>query len=121
MAERVFYLVFSNPVSEDRLEEFHQWYDEVHIPEVLATPGFVSAQRIALRPTEFTKATEPAQRFGVIYEIEGDPEEVMGKVSAGTRDGTIHMSDVLDLTTFAMHFWSPSGEKVLAEDVRARG
>lgn len=119
MADRVYYLVFSNPVSDDRIDEFHRWYDEVHIPEVLATPGFVSAQRIGLRQTEFAKATEPAQRFGVIYEIEGDPEQVMGQVSAGVAAGTIHMSDVLDLSTFAMAFWDPRGEKVLAADVRA--
>lgn len=114
MAERLYYLVFSNPVSDDRIDEFHKWYDEVHLPEVLANPGFVSAQRIAFRPTEFAKGTAPVQRFGVIYEIEGDPEQVMGRVSAGVAAGTIHMSDVLDLTTFAMHFWNPNGDKVLA-------
>jgi hypothetical protein len=118
MTERLFYLVFSNPVAEDREEEFHQWYDEVHLPEVLATPGFISAQRIGLRRTEFARATEPAQRFGVLYEVEGDPEEVMGRVSAGVAAGTIHMSDVLDLSTFQMAFWSPRGEKLLASLVR---
>ena len=118
MAERVYYLVFSNPVTEDRVDEFHAWYDDVHIPDVLAVPGLVSAKRISSRQHSATVAAPPAQ-FGVIYEIEGDPEEVMAEIRKRVASGEMTMSDVLDLSTFAMHFWDPRGEKVLAEEVRA--
>lgn len=118
MSERVFYLVFSNPVSEDRVEEFHQWYDEQHIPDVLSVPGLVSAQRIAYRDVSAAVGA-PSARFGVIYEMEGDPEEVMGLIRERVASGEMVMSDVLDLSTFAMHFWDPRGAKVTAEEVRA--
>lgn len=118
MAERLYYVVFSNPVSEDRIDEFNKWYDEEHVPQVLATPGLIAAQRIEFRPTQFAAKTAPAHRFGVIYEMEGDPEEVMATVAQRVLSGEIHMIDVIDMDTFAMHFWTP-GERVLAADVRA--
>ena len=36
-------LALSNPV-EGREAEFNQWFDTVHIPEVLRVPGFASVQ-----------------------------------------------------------------------------
>ena len=38
-------LVESKAASPDELDAFNAWYDEVHIPEILAVDGFVSARR----------------------------------------------------------------------------
>ena len=38
-------VVQSKPRSPDELTEFHRWYDEVHIPEILAVTGFRTARR----------------------------------------------------------------------------
>ena len=46
MAKHVL-LVFSNP-TEGAEEDYNRWYDEVHLPEVVQTDGFVSAQRFKL-------------------------------------------------------------------------
>ena len=35
-------IVFTEPVI-GREDEYNEWYDEVHLPEVLATDGFVAA------------------------------------------------------------------------------
>lgn len=118
MSDHVFYLVFSNPVSADRVDEFNRWYDEQHIPDVLSVPGMVSAQRLTYHEMSAAMGAPPA-RFGVIYEMDGDPEDVMGTIRERVASGQIVMSDVLDLSTFAMHFWDAAGEKVLASTVRA--
>lgn len=43
-------------------EEFNRWYDEEHVPEKLASPGFVSARRF--------RAHDHEARYLVIYELE---------------------------------------------------
>ncbi len=42
-------LVFSGPVA-GREEEYHRWYDTVHLPDVLRVPGVAAGQRFAIRP-----------------------------------------------------------------------
>jgi hypothetical protein len=38
-------VVQSRPSSPDDLGEFHRWYDEIHLPEILAVTGFRTARR----------------------------------------------------------------------------
>jgi len=68
-------LVFTNPTPGDD-EEFNRWYDEVHLKEVLETPGFVAAERFDLSDAQMDDA-EHAHRYLSIYEIEGDPAEAL--------------------------------------------
>jgi hypothetical protein len=42
-------------------EEFNRWYDEEHIPERLAVPGFVGATRY--------RAVEGSPRYLALYEL----------------------------------------------------
>jgi hypothetical protein len=39
-------LVQSRPSSPDDPGDYHRWYDEVHIPEILALEGLTSARRL---------------------------------------------------------------------------
>src|SRR5688572_2575958 len=48
-------------------DELNRWYDEEHVPEKRATPGFRSARR-------FAHASEPG-RFLAVYEVD-DPDVV---------------------------------------------
>jgi hypothetical protein len=43
-------------------EEFNRWYDEEHIPEKLAEPGFLSVRRL--------KSSDGASKYLVVYELE---------------------------------------------------
>lgn len=115
MSERTTYLVFSNPVA-GKEDEFNEWYDNVHLPEVLATPGMRSAQRFALLETDITHHSElpkPAHGYLLVYELEGDVDAVMSKIQDAAMSGAMRMSDALDLETVAMSFWRPIGEKVV--------
>ena len=68
-------LVFTNATPGDD-EEFNRWYDEVHLKEVLETPGFVAAERFDLNDAQMAEA-DRAHRYLSIYEIEGDPTAAM--------------------------------------------
>ncbi|MFM8303659.1 MAG: hypothetical protein ACKOA9_05085 [Actinomycetota bacterium] len=118
MAELTTYLVFSNPVAGTE-DEFNRWYDEVHLPEVLATPGIRSAQRFRLLETDITHNSvmpKPTHGYLLIYEIDGDADAVMAKIQDAAMSGAMQMSDSLDLETVAMSFWQPLGEKVVKPD-----
>jgi hypothetical protein len=54
-------LVQSRPKSADTVGEYHRWYDEVHIPEILGVAGFSSARRLRAADGE---------SFLVVYEID---------------------------------------------------
>ena len=81
-------LVESRPSSPDREQEYNTWYDEVHLGELVALDGFVSARR--LRPVD---GNGP---YVAIYEIEGDDlQAVLDNMIANA--GQLHMSDALQL------------------------
>jgi len=61
------YVVQSSPLDADHEAEFDDWYENVHIPEVLALPGFVSARRFRI-----VDGGDDPHTFLTIYEIDSD-------------------------------------------------
>lgn len=116
---RKLYLVFSNP-AEGREQEFNEWYDNVHVPDVLSMPGMLSAQRFELFVAELNKVEGgmplPPHRYLTVYEMEGDVDATMAKIGEAVLSGAMSMSDSLDLASTAMSYWSPRGPKVSARD-----
>jgi hypothetical protein len=109
------YFVFSKPV-EGREDEFNEWYDRVHVPDLLAIAGVVSAQRFDLLDAEIVRAAgwTPEQRYLAIYEIDEDPDTVMARVREAVETGKMVISDALDAMEARMSFWSPRGPKIEA-------
>ncbi|MBD0859792.1 hypothetical protein IA539_00985 [Gordonia sp. zg691] len=62
-------LVHSNP-TPGADHDYNHWYDEVHLPDVLAVPGFVLARRFVAAPSVHGEL--PEQQYLAIYEIETD-------------------------------------------------
>jgi hypothetical protein len=80
--------VETRPSSPDRDQEYNSWYDEVHLPELVALDGIVSARR--LRPVD---GDGP---YLALYEIEGDDlQAILDNMRANSR--RLHMSDALQL------------------------
>jgi hypothetical protein len=62
-------LVFTNPVP-GREVEYNRWYDEQHAPDVVAVPGFVTAQRLGASGVQLNpKKTEIKYQYLVIYKV----------------------------------------------------
>ena len=56
-------VVESRPKSDGDAEDYHHWYEKVHIPELLSVDGFVSARRFR---------TEDGAGFLAIYELDSE-------------------------------------------------
>jgi len=110
VAERTIQLVYSRPFP-GRDDEYNEWYDNTHIPDILKVPGVVSAQRYDLRPLAREQGTEPEYRYLTIYEIEGDADEVMAAVSQAATSGQAVMSDSFDRSSAKLSFWTAHGAK----------
>ena len=60
-------MVETNCVDASREEEFNDWYNNIHLPDVLETPGFVTARRYSQK--EFR---DGRGKYLALYEIETD-------------------------------------------------
>jgi len=65
--ERWLLTVEANCCDPSREKEFNDWYDNVHVPDILETPGFVRAVRY-----ENTNPSEGQGKYVAMYEIETD-------------------------------------------------
>lgn len=79
--------VESWPASEEVVAEFDQWYTDVHVPEVVALDGFVSATRYA--------PPEPYGPYVALYAIDGDPDKAVGGLLSAVREGKLQTSKTL--------------------------
>src|SRR5439155_18374050 len=80
--------VQTRPVSLERESDYHRWYDETHLPEILAFDGFVAARRF-----------EPIGDDGpfiAIYEMDaGDLEQVWAQVAEAASTGKMSALDLI--------------------------
>jgi len=67
---RNLFLVFSNP-RPGREADYHRWYEEQHLKEVVSVPPYRSAQRY--RVAEAQVNPQP-HRYVIAYEFEGPAE-----------------------------------------------
>lgn len=96
MKKKYCFVVFSNPMP-GREEEYNTWYNEVHLPHVLAVPGFVSARRLKVADMPGVVNTPLPGQYLALYEMEtDDPDGVLKEMwsRAGTPQMTI--SDAID-------------------------
>jgi len=86
-------VVEAGPVDPDREDDFNEWYSTVHLPELLAVPGFVRARRYKV-----SGAGQPGRhRYLTIYELEADDleaplRELRARRQAGHGTGTDALS-----------------------------
>jgi hypothetical protein len=93
--------------ADGRDEAYNQWFDEVHLPEVLKIEGFESAQRYELTSAQRMPAPLP-YRYATVYRIDSDDlpatlAELGDVVAAGTK------TDAGDPTRRALWVYAPRG------------
>ena len=94
-------VVETNSADAAREAEFNEWYDKIHLPDVLETPGFIKATRY-----EATKPLEGKAKFLATYEIEADDVDEAMKVledNIAKKEAEGRMSELLTLVS--MHIY----------------
>jgi len=98
--------IFLNP-AEGREAEFHEWYENTHLDDVLATAGMRTAQRFNV---DTVIGADNANSHLAVYETDGESaDEVMHRLNS-TRDQRA-MSDALDASAIQIWVVSPLGER----------
>jgi hypothetical protein len=112
------FVVLSNPTTPGQEAEYNEWYNKIHIPDVLNVPGFVAAQRFTLADAQLGDGPH-AHRYLALYEIETDDAKGALKdlqKRVGTAD--MVMSDGIDMKGVSAGLFKPVAERVLAKDVQ---
>jgi hypothetical protein len=104
-------LVFSDPVPGCD-EEYNEWYTGTHLGEVVATPGFVAAQRFQFVSTS---GQEPSHGYLAIYEVDGDIEAARAALAEG-RQHRVPVPDAMAAERASWWFTSVSERVVDAND-----
>jgi hypothetical protein len=64
------YMVFSNPVAGEE-DVYNKWYDTQHAQDVVAIPGFATAQRFVLSDTQL-RVSKPLPKYLIMYKVVTD-------------------------------------------------
>jgi hypothetical protein len=74
-------------------DEFNDWYDNTHIPDVLEVSGIVAAERFVLHGSFI--GDEPVNRYLALYEMEtDDPDGTLRALNAAVPK--MYLSDAWD-------------------------
>ncbi len=111
-------IVFTDAVA-GKEEEYNRWYNDVHLAEVVAVPGFVSAQRFKL---ESAVIGGFSNRYCAIYDMDTDePAKVVELLGSRAGSGLMTMSGAIDLTTNNLGIFSVCSELVMAPAATTSG
>ncbi len=87
-------VVKSAPADPAREDEYNDWYDNIHVPEICAVPGFVSARRYKVHGAAAGDPGSPA--YLAIYEIDADDLTApAAELRARSAAGLTHSTDAL--------------------------
>lgn len=96
MAEYVL-VVYSRPVA-GREDEYNDWYNNQHLKDVLAQPGYLSARRFKLTDFKLDPAMpDPSHPYVAFYYMETeDPEAALNDMRARVEAGIIGLTDAME-------------------------
>ena len=94
------FITYNQPKTPDVTDEYNRWYRDVHLPDVLACPGFIRAQRFRLTDVSMIDAPWVTDlEYVNIYEHTAtnvdDYNAAFAKVREGIAGGKIVMTDTL--------------------------
>ena len=118
-------LVYSN-CPADQEDAFNQWYDTVHVPDILAIEGFTAAQRFKLAgpgPQTVTRDGQPGvAQYLALYEMDtADTRAAMKRLgeAVGELQQRGRMFDGLQVVSGATY--AALGERQTAAAAEATG
>lgn len=106
--ETYYFFVFSNPVPGHE-DEYNQWYDHQHAEDVVAIPGFVTAQRFVKNDLPLYRMVDlQVPKYLIIYTIvSADVEAVFKEVNRRLASGETVISPSFDRKTSVSYVYKP--------------
>ena len=102
--------VYSNAV-EGREDEYNQWYNDIHLGEVLEVPGFVAAQRFSVTGDP-VRGDSPAHKYLAIYELEtDDPGACLTALNGAVANG-MNISDAISMEDVVAQVYGPISDRL---------
>jgi hypothetical protein len=120
--ETYYFFVFSNPVTGHEAE-YNKWYNEQHAPDVVAVPGFVTAQRFVKNELPLYRMVDlQVPKYLVIYKIiTGDVEAVFTEVNRRLQTGETVISPTFDRATSVSYVYKPFRPEIKGVGGEPRG
>jgi hypothetical protein len=88
------YLVFSNPVA-GKEDEYNQYYDGTHLPELLAIPGLARATRYETAADRPDQDPIEGYAYVCVYEFDDDPIETLDRLGEVRAAGGLTPTDAI--------------------------
>jgi hypothetical protein len=108
------FLVQTNAVAGQDAE-FNDWYDNRHLSDLLALPGFTSAQRFRISTVQRYPSLPPyPYRYLAMYEVDGKPERALTALNEAVQNG-LYVSPAMDPER-SFYVFTPLGPKVARTD-----
>lgn len=102
-------LVLSRPI-EGREDEYNDWYQNTHLKQIVAIPGFVSAQRFKIA---VNMRGDDGYPYAAIYEIETDDVDGARKaLEEAAINGSIERSQAFDYDSVYASIYQAFGDTV---------
>ena len=100
-----YYLQVTSKALPGREEEYDAWYENTHVGDVLALPGFLSCQRYR----KLAAGTSEEQAFVSMYEVEtDDPNALLQLLFAESQN--MQLTDAIDPASPRFEFLQPDGD-----------
>ena len=94
-------------------DEYHDWYQNVHLPEILSFPGGIKAQRFKQVAKLMGSDTNP---YLAIYEFDCEnPAEFLAAMGAAAQSGKLTPGTAQDMATCYTALFMEHGEVVAAK------
>lgn len=103
-------IALTTPVA-GKEKEFHAWYQNHHLPEMVSFPGIRGAQRYKLTAKLMGSDTNP---WLAIYDLEtADPMAFLAAVGQASAAGKLTQSDASNMATTYTALFEEYGERVV--------
>jgi len=98
-------LVFTNPTSGQEAA-YNDWYDGLHVPDVLRIPGFLSGQRFIMTDANQAKELQ-LPRYLARFTLRSESLKATNdEITARGRDGRTRSSESFDIKTGVVAFFT---------------
>lgn len=103
-------VVYSNPTPGQE-DAYNDWYNNQHLKDVLAQPGYISARRFKLTDFKLDAAMpDPSHQYVAFYNmVTDDPEQALNDMKARVEAGIIGLTEAMapDFLAFCYAAASP--------------